>query len=61
LCFEQVGLQYPNTERPVLSDISFTVAAGEVVALVGRSGAGKTSLVNLVPRFMDTDGWSGHD
>jgi len=54
IAFEQVGLQYPNTERPVLSNISFTVAAGEVVALVGRSGAGKTSLVNLVPRFMDT-------
>ena len=54
ITFEQVGLQYPNTERPVLSNISFTVAAGEVVALVGRSGAGKTSLVNLVPRFMDT-------
>lgn len=52
--FEQLGLQYPNTEKPVLSDINFSVAAGEVVALVGRSGAGKTSLVNLVPRFMDT-------
>ncbi|MDQ6981817.1 MAG: lipid A export permease/ATP-binding protein MsbA [Mariprofundus sp.] len=54
IMFEQLGLQYPNTEKPVLSDINFTVAAGEVVALVGRSGAGKTSLVNLVPRFMDT-------
>ncbi|MFQ5345650.1 MAG: lipid A export permease/ATP-binding protein MsbA [Mariprofundus sp.] len=54
ITFEQVGLQYPNTEKPVLHDINFTVAAGEVVALVGRSGAGKTSLVNLVPRFMDT-------
>jgi len=51
--FEQVGLQYPNTDKAVLNDIDFTVAAGEVVALVGRSGAGKTSLVNLVPRFMD--------
>jgi len=54
IMFEQVGLQYPNTEKSVLSDINFSVAAGEVVALVGRSGAGKTSLVNLVPRFMDT-------
>jgi len=53
IVFEQVTLQYPNTEKPVLSEIDFTVAAGEVVALVGRSGAGKTSLVNLVPRFMD--------
>jgi len=52
--FEQVGLQYSGTKKTVLSGINFTVAAGEVVALVGRSGAGKTSLVNLVPRFMDT-------
>jgi len=51
--FEHVGLQYAGTNKSVLDDISFTVAAGEVVALVGRSGAGKTSLVNLVPRFMD--------
>lgn len=51
--FNHVGLQYAGTDRAVLDDVSFTVAAGEVVALVGRSGAGKTSLVNLVPRFMD--------
>ena len=53
IIFEQVGLQYEGSDRPVLNDINFSVAAGEVVALVGRSGAGKTSLVNLVPRFMD--------
>ncbi|MDQ6997698.1 MAG: lipid A export permease/ATP-binding protein MsbA [Mariprofundus sp.] len=51
--FEQLSLQYSGTDRPVLEDINVTVAAGQVVALVGRSGAGKTSLVNLVPRFMD--------
>ncbi len=51
--FEHVGLTYPGADRPVLEDVSFEVRAGEVVALVGRSGAGKTSLVNLVPRFMD--------
>jgi len=55
--FDHVTLQYPGTEKPVLRDVSFKVRAGEVVALVGRSGAGKTTLANLVPRFMDaTDG-----
>ena len=51
--FEDVGLQYPQTDGPVLKGVSFEVNQGEVVALVGRSGAGKTTLVNLVPRFMD--------
>ncbi|MDX8406775.1 MAG: ATP-binding cassette domain-containing protein, partial [Mariprofundaceae bacterium] len=51
--FDHVGLTYPGQDKPVLSDVNFQVQAGEVVALVGRSGAGKTSLVNLVPRFMD--------
>ncbi len=53
ICFKDVYLQYPTADKPVLSGIHLEVKAGEVVALVGRSGAGKSSLANLVPRFMD--------
>lgn len=53
VCFDHVALQYAGMDKQVLLDVSFSVHAGEVVALVGRSGAGKTSLVNLLPRFMD--------
>ncbi|MSQ66736.1 MAG: lipid A export permease/ATP-binding protein MsbA [Gammaproteobacteria bacterium] len=49
ICFEGVTLAYD--ERIVLEDINLTIRAGESVALVGPSGGGKTSLVNLVPRF----------
>jgi len=53
IIFENIGLQYPGSEQKVLKQIDFTVSAGQVVALVGRSGSGKTSLANLVPRFID--------
>jgi len=53
ICFEDVGLQYANTDKPVMSHINLEVQRGQVVALVGRSGAGKSTLANLVPRFMD--------
>jgi subfamily B ATP-binding cassette protein MsbA len=56
--FDNVSLQYPGADKPVLTDVNLTVHAGEVVALVGRSGAGKTTLANLVPRFMDVSAGS---
>ncbi|MBV9760353.1 MAG: ATP-binding cassette domain-containing protein [Acidobacteriaceae bacterium] len=64
--FEKVGFCYPLTpERCVLNGIDLEVKAGEVVALVGSSGAGKTTLVNLVPRFYDVTAGAvridGHD
>jgi ATP-binding cassette, subfamily B, bacterial MsbA len=49
--FENVGLAYENQTTPALDNVSLSVAAGETIALVGPSGGGKTSLVNLVPRF----------
>jgi subfamily B ATP-binding cassette protein MsbA len=51
--YEKVSFAYE--EQPVLKDIDLTIRAGEIVALVGNSGAGKTTLVNLLPRFFDPD------
>ncbi len=51
--FDHVSYHYPDDEQPVLTDICLEVAAGETVALVGRTGAGKTTLVRLVARFLD--------
>jgi subfamily B ATP-binding cassette protein MsbA len=52
--FRNVGFQYDDGDgRQILKGVSFTVKAGQAVALVGSSGAGKTTLVNLVPRFFD--------
>jgi subfamily B ATP-binding cassette protein MsbA len=67
VCFENVSFDYGDAEaaREVLREIQLSVAPGQVTALVGPSGAGKTTLVNLVPRFYDpTEGHitvDGHD
>jgi len=62
---ERVSLRYLGTERDALADVSLTIAPGETVALVGASGSGKTSLVNLVPRFYEPSSGrlfvDGHD
>jgi ATP-binding cassette, subfamily B, bacterial MsbA len=53
LRFERVSLRYATNNRDALTGITLVVAAGETVALVGASGSGKSSLVNLIPRFYD--------
>jgi ATP-binding cassette, subfamily B, multidrug efflux pump len=48
-----VGFTYPGAEQPVLTDVGFSVRPGETLAVIGSTGAGKTTLVNLVPRLFD--------
>ena len=50
--FRHVGYQYPNTEEPVLKDVTLDVPAGKTVAVVGESGSGKTTLISLIIGFM---------
>ena len=53
LVFDQVGLRLPGVERPLLDDVVLQVHAGESLALVGPSGAGKTTLMRMVPRLIE--------
>ena len=53
--FENVSFRYPGTDRWVLRNVSFTLKAGEAMALVGENGAGKTTLVKLLARLYDPD------
>ncbi|HNT25705.1 MAG TPA: ABC transporter ATP-binding protein [Anaerolineales bacterium] len=53
IVFDQVGFSYEDDNELILQDISFTCQPGQVVALLGSTGSGKTSLINLLPRFYD--------
>lgn len=55
--FKNVSFKYPDADEYVLENISFSVAPGETVAFIGSTGSGKSTLINLIPRFYDaTDG-----
>ena len=51
--FRNVTFKYPDAEEPVLEDVSFKVEKGETVAFIGSTGSGKSTLINLIPRFYD--------
>lgn len=58
LKFEHVSFRYPGADENVLEDITFTAKPGETTAIIGSTGSGKSTLVNLVPRFYDVTGGS---
>lgn len=51
--FKDVTFSYPSAEEAILKDISFTAKPGEITAIIGGTGSGKSTLVNLIPRFYD--------
>lgn len=53
--FRHVTFRYPGAEEPVLSDISFVSGPGEVTAIIGGTGSGKSTIANLIPRFFDIE------
>ncbi len=56
--FQNVTFSYPGAEEPAISNITFGARPGEVTAIIGGTGAGKTTLINLIPRFYDIDSGS---
>ena len=65
ICFERLRVQFNDSGPPAVDDFSLTIEPGETVALVGASGAGKTTLANLLPRFVEASAGAvlvdGHD
>ncbi|HHY69067.1 MAG TPA: ABC transporter ATP-binding protein [Bacillota bacterium] len=53
--FRDVTFSYPDAERPTLSNITFTAKPGQMTAILGGTGSGKSTVVNLIPRFFDVD------
>jgi len=51
--FRNVSFGYPGAEKPVINNVSFSAAPGEVTAIIGGTGSGKSTLINLIPRFFD--------
>ncbi|MBP3964898.1 ABC transporter ATP-binding protein [Paenibacillus lignilyticus] len=58
LAFNNVSFHYPGAEMPALSNISFRAGRGEVTAIIGGTGSGKSTLINLIPRFYDASSGS---
>ncbi len=65
ITFDHVGFMYPNAKEEAVSDITFTATPGTTTAIIGSTGCGKSTLVNLIPRFYDVTSGSikldGHD
>jgi len=65
VAFEKVSFRYVGGQEDVIGDVSFTAEPGQTIAILGQTGAGKSSIINLIPRFYDvTDGAvliDGHD
>lgn len=54
--FKDVSFRYPDADTEILNDITFTAKPGEVTAIIGSTGSGKSTIVNLIPRFYDVTG-----
>lgn len=58
VAFRNVTFSYPGAEEPAVADISFRADPGEITAIIGGTGSGKSTLINLIPRFYDVDSGS---